>query len=39
VIRFNYLREFQRDIAGNSIGAALGLTEGYMGDIYLFLMK
>ena len=29
VIRFNYRRQFQRDITGNSIGAALGLTEGY----------
>jgi hypothetical protein len=29
VVRFNYRRQFQRDITGNSIGAALGLTEGY----------
>ena len=29
VLRFNYRRQFQRDITGNSIGAALGLTEGY----------
>jgi len=29
VLRFNYRRQFTRDITGNSIGAALGLTEGY----------
>jgi hypothetical protein len=29
VLRFNYRRQFQRDITGNSVGAALGLTEGY----------
>jgi len=29
VVRFNYRRQFQRDITGNAIGAALGLTEGY----------
>jgi hypothetical protein len=29
VLRFNYRRQFTRDITGNSVGAALGLTEGY----------
>ena len=29
VLRFNYRRQFARDITGNSIGAGLGLTEGY----------
>jgi len=29
VVRFNYRRQYQRDITGNAIGAALGLTEGY----------
>ncbi len=29
VVRFNYRRQMQRDITGNTIGAALGLTEGY----------
>jgi len=36
VIRFNYRHQFQRDITGNTIGAAIGTTADFCLGLYTY---